>query len=504
MLLQKYLRTFLVIPLLFIYYLLFWHEKLGINLVIFSSVLMGAALLLFPQSASSKKVWITIAGTLLSGIMVVVYNAALAKTMHILSFFIAVGYIHQPLFKTTWHPSINMMANYALAPIHLMGKLNRRANGNKRMRVAFLTLKLSVVPLIVGLVFIALYSGANPKFNTLMNESFGWLVDFMATLSFAKISFLLLGTILIFGAIYYAAAKVFGNDIGGSDQLERKRLFSRGRRFSMLALKNENRMGIILLITVNFLLLIANIIDINWIWLGFSVPENFSLKSFVHEGTYLLILSMLLSIGILLLLFRRNLNFYRNNKTLKILAHLWIGQNMVLGISVLLRNYHYISFHGLAYGRIMVLIFLLLTFIGLFTLFLKINKVKSFFYLLRVNSWSFYLVLVMACVVNWDQVIVDHNLHHSNLNEIDTDNYYFLSPKVLPTVYENLDRIAAQMESHQYNRTIWVSTLDIEEFKKMIDGKSRRFIEEYERHDWPSWTLAEQQTYAYLKERIEL
>src|SRR5436190_305225 len=138
---------------------------------------------------------------------------------------------------------------------------------------------------------------------------------------------------------------------------------------AMNPLERERRMGMVLLVVVNALLLVVNVIDISWVWFDFEVPENFSLKQFVHEGTWMLIISILLSILILLHLFRGNLNFYRRTHALKLLASLWIGQNFILGISVFLRNYHYIGFHGLAYKRIGVIVFLALVLVGLVTLY---------------------------------------------------------------------------------------------------------------------------------------
>jgi hypothetical protein len=62
---------------------------------------------------------------------------------------------------------------------------------------------------------------------------------------------------------------------------------------------NEYKAGIVLLIALNALLLFVNIIDIKWVWIGFEFEGQY-LKEFVHKGTYLLILSIIISIGIVL------------------------------------------------------------------------------------------------------------------------------------------------------------------------------------------------------------
>jgi hypothetical protein len=54
----------------------------------------------------------------------------------------------------------------------------------------------------------------------------------------------------------------------------------------------------------------------------------------VHEGTYLLILCILMAMGVLLWFFRGNLNFLPDNERLRWLAHLWLAQNAMLALSV--------------------------------------------------------------------------------------------------------------------------------------------------------------------------
>jgi hypothetical protein len=50
--------------------------------------------------------------------------------------------------------------------------------------------------------------------------------------------------------------------------LVRKRLIHKGR-FSFLGLKKEYRTGLLLMGMVNLLLLVINVIDVEWLWLRF-------------------------------------------------------------------------------------------------------------------------------------------------------------------------------------------------------------------------------------------
>jgi hypothetical protein len=223
-----------------------------------------------------------------------------------------------------------------------------------------------------------------------------------------------------------------------------------------------------------------------------------SLKEFVHEGTWLLIVSILLSMAILLHQFRGNLNFHPNNRTLLMLASAWLVQNFILGVSVFLRNYHYISFHGLAYKRIGVIVFLLLMLVGLASLYVKIRQRKTFFYLLRVNAWAAFAMLVGLGTIDWDSTIVKYNLAHWNKGEIDVDNYLAMSDKVLPLLYADKDLVREQMSKHQENEVRWVTQLDPEVFGIELDRRRELFMERYDDQDWQSWTLADERTYRAL------
>ena len=140
----------------------------------------------------------------------------------------------------------------------------------------------------------------------------------------------------------------------------------------IMALRNELTVGIISLALLNALLLSINIIDIIYVWLGFSYKSTMNLSAYVHEGAGMLIFSIVLAMVVLLFFFRRNLNFYKKNKYLRYGAIIWIVQNIILVISVFIRDYYYFVHMGMAYKRIGVMIFLVLVLTGLITVFIKI------------------------------------------------------------------------------------------------------------------------------------
>lgn len=499
------------------YNFLFWQQKLGINLLIFSTLLGAVAFYLNPKSLYSKNAWLTSLGTLLTGVFVVVYNSGISKFMHITSFLIMLGFIHQSEMRSIYYSLLNSMANIIKAPASLLGARKEGEKVPKGKRRIFHYVKLTIIPVLTFLTFYWLYRGANPRFTEFTNKILIKLDEFWANisqyLSFTWLFFIVLGLFITAGIIYNRELQAFlRKDLSFSDLLKRIRIsqpklksikgvnFKRPEPFSMVSLKIERKVGIILIVLVNLMLIAVNIIDINWMWFGFEVPKDFSLKQFVHEGTILLIISILLSMGIILYLFRRNQNFYPGKGALKYLSYFWLFQNFVLSVSVFLRNYHYISYHGLAYKRIGVIVFLLLTAIGITYMFFKIYRVRSGYYLVRKNTWAAYAVLVLLACFNWEALILKYNLNHKNVSQIDVDFYLDLSDRAIPELLTNRDKVKAQMEAHSGNKVRWVKLLNYDQFMRSLENKKERYMEEQAEYNWPSWNLADHQTQQKLKE----
>jgi len=193
--------------------------------------------------------------------------------------------------------------------------------------------------------------------------------------------------------------------------------------------------------------------------------------------------------------FRGNLNFYPLRKRLEWLAYFWIFQNAILVISVVLRNLHYITYFGLAYKRIGVIIFLVLTGIGLVTLFIKIRNRRSGFYLWRVNGWALYVVLILASVVNWDFVIATVNTNHPLKNNIETSFLLQLSDKSLYIIDKNAN-VLNQPEDFNVYQHFYGKT-----YNDVYTAKVNAFMKKMDKRTFWSYNYAELTCYRYLKQK---
>ena len=482
----------------------FWHQGLGLNLALFATAAMLGSLLVMRRTISIPA-RITLAAMLVCAAMVLVHGSIVAKVGTMLALAVSAVLLLEPTLRSLPHALAGSVVNLIYTPI---GVASVMSDGLKQVpvtRTGWRWVRLAFVPVLVTLLFFLIYRAANPRFEALAANFFGDFFDafwhVVAELFTPHMFFLGFGLLVSGALVQRSAPQLFTGPawpLNGSLMRERKKRPHWMAPLSMGALERERRTGLVLLVLVNALLLIVNLVDISWVWIGFEVEEGFNLKQFVHEGTYLLILSILLSIGILLHLFRGNLNFHPKERPLRLLATAWIAQNFILGISVFLRNCHYIHFHGLAYKRIGVVVFLLLVLFGLVTLYLKIRERRTLNHLLRVNGWAAFAVMVGLTTVNWDGLIVRFNLAHWNQGEIDVDNYLVMSDKVLPLLYADLPKVEAQMAQHRQNRVRWVEHLDPSTFRMDLDRERQRFLRRYRDQDWRSWTLADQRTFEAL------
>jgi uncharacterized protein DUF4153 len=501
---SKIFKTTFMIAALIAYNFLFWQEKFGINLMLFTLLLSIYIVSQNKESVRSLKIITLLVAVMLTGFMVSINNSGISKFTHIFSFLLLTGFVHEQKMRSLYFAFANVFVNFSLAPLTLANRVKSTSAKIKGLQIFFFYVKIFFIPLLVLSVFYLLYANANYYFSEFFSGFWNFVNEllkrFFEQISILRILFLLTGALIITGV---TAKKYFSyflsNDLSYSDFLKREKMTrslqnkKTAKKFSSFnGLTKELKAGIALMASLNILILVLNFIDVKLLWFGFYAPNQFSMKNFVHEGTYFLIMSILISIIIVLYFFRKNLNFYSRNKFLKYLSYTWIFQNVILCISVCIRNNYYIFYDGLAYRRIGLFAFLIVTIFGLLTLVFKIKKLKSFYYLLRINTRSVYAVLIFLCFFNWDMIIAKTNINHWNGSGIDMDFYLRLSPETYPLIYANLDKIERQMQQHKMTGVIWVKNLDINKFKEALDHKRNKFISEYQNYSWVSWNHSDQ------------
>jgi hypothetical protein len=152
---------------------------------------------------------------------------------------------------------------------------------------------------------------------------------------------------------------------------------------------------------------------------------------------------------------------------------------------------------GLAYKRIGVLFFLLLVLIGLITVFIKIQQVKTTYYLLRINAWFAIGILIFSACVHWDEMIANYNLARKNVIPLDIKFLLSLSDKTLPVLEANSD-VFDKYDNQRIDgegQYLYRSTLSP---KEVFKNRKVDFITAQNTYTWLSWNFAD----AYVKKQL--
>jgi hypothetical protein len=474
-----------------VYVFLFHGAGTGINLLLFELAIATAwwGMRSGPITPLAR---LTLVGAFFTAVMVTVHGSTSALVLNLISVGLTVGILLAPELNAMHRSAVVAIAHLAAVPVAFL----RTLPFPQRQAPRFGTtprgaLSAMLVPLIL-LLFIGMYRSSNSHFDRFMAKVFALVENVDLTLAGSFLVGLLISGFLLLtsrneGLLRWASH--------GQDQLPPTGDGSQVR--------SELLSATMLLTGLNVLLLIANVLDIKYVWTGFQFDGQY-LKQFVHEGTYMLLLSILLGAAIVLYHFRGDLNFHRRNRVVKWLSYAWLAQNMMLALSVGMRNYWYIHYYALAYKRIGVAFFLLALCIGLVLVMIKVRRGRTAHYLLRTNTVAVYCVAVMMALFNWDGIIARYNMAQAGRAFVHLDFLATLSDKALPGLVWSpveLERIAAFNATliggaERYSRNLYMTP---EAYRERIQQRVRDFLKEYPQRSWKEWNRADAKVYEALK-----
>ncbi|RME91853.1 MAG: DUF4173 domain-containing protein [Bacteroidetes bacterium] len=483
-------KTLVILMLIFVFHGLFYETRAGLNTLLFSLGLTVALAWLKPHYLRRPKVRWVLGGWLLSAVAVVTHHSLLSELVYWGCFVVSWGYVLEQAsrfwvfgllesglsFFTNWWYSLSQLSWF-------------RERGNKpRLAKAWQQVRLVVIPTLLLIPFYLLYYQANTGFQVLGQWLSSWLrplfqFDLQPT---AIVHFLL-------GGMFITAALSSRPGVGFFRQLERQWYYKLRRQRGPLSrttpingLRTEYRIAMRSFSALNALLLLINGIDLATVWFHTQNRTAAQLSQYVHEGTWLLILSILLAIGVVVVFLRGNLNFYPASRPLRYLIYLWLVQNAFLGLSVGVRNWHYIQAYQLAHGRIVVFFFLALCWYGLYTVYRKVEGPLTTYFLLQYNGWALGVALLLSSSVNWDSFITSYNLRHGSAD------YYYLQ--------SGLKNNLSPILQHWYiqdtkERARWST--------EAIARRCRFAVRNYEAFDWRSWNWSDYRQYKLAKAWLE-
>jgi len=498
---MKYSRHAIALLIAFLFSWLFFQRAAGINLFIFDAVLFAAIYFLQKEKLQSKSVRLFLFGVLSSSVFVVIHNSAWSIFIHHFSVFLLGGALAASHLKSVVSILVAAAANVVLSVQEYVHSRAPKLDRKRPWVRALYALRISVIPLVVVLVFGTLYANASPWFNNfwakLSTFFFNIFGDLIEMISFTWFFTFVLGLLI---TVYL----LFAKSIESIDKIEDDQpddlLKSTNSETENPSLKREYQIAILLFGSLNLMLFGQNMLDFLHVWIGFEWDGAF-LKQFVHEGTWLLIFSIFLSVALLLYYFRSDLNFTENNKVLKILAYVFIFQNMFLAASVAVRNIWYIGYFNLAFKRIGVFFFLIAVIYGLYTIYQKVAEQKTVHYLMRKNSVVVYMLLLAIGFANWDTIIAKYNFAHADKAYVHLSFLSKLSDKALPYLAQPIDKLEQVKQDQDLNYGRDKYALSPTDYSERIDNRIEEFVYWYPERDWLEWNYADWHAYKLLEAR---
>ncbi|MGI4873476.1 MAG: DUF4153 domain-containing protein [Janthinobacterium lividum] len=488
---------------------LFWGQRLGLNGLLYVWAAVGAQLWLLPRPAGlARPFWAAVGGALLSGGLMALYGSATAGLAGWVSLALVLAFARWPQLRSVGYALLTSAVNLGQAGPALWHTLRPVGTVAGRARRGWFYARLLGLPLGALVVFHTLFALANPRYAELSERLLAavrrWLEWLLAAISVAHLLFWVGAAIVAGAVVLHGTARRFAERDARSPEVLTRQRGRRAASFRLLDLRKQYLTALVGFGLLNALLLVVNALDVNWLWLGNYPTTAQDMKQFVHEGTFFLIFSILLAMGIVLWAFRRNLNFYAPGRPwLRWAATVWVLQNAVLAVSVGLRNYYYIVATGLAYKRIGVCAFLVLTLFGLGTMALKIWQRRTTYSLVRLNGWAAYALLLALAAGNWEVWMVRYNVQRQRLH-IDLSFLLGLPGRALPALQARRAVLASPQGTPVLMRLPWaeISDVDVPPTTSLshIAARTHEWCADYETHrSWQSWTYANWQAYRELK-----
>ena len=444
--------TFLIGALLFS--TLFHKQSIGLNLLLFSLLAIIVLIINNIEAFKNKKTIVLSIVYFLTGLFVFLYKSNLSIIANCIALFTLIGQVSQ-LNSSIYINWLNGFYTFIAGFFHRNFQVNdseRKVEIKKDIDYVQ-WIKIIGIPLVVVIIFISLYKNGNPLFSDIISK-----IDF----SFINIQWLLFA-ILGYFLFYNVSTPVQVNPATEVDLKTNNFLNTKGD-FSIEKAKKENQLGLILIALLNILIAFFLVTDITYL-ISTNDLRASAFSNQVHSGINALIASIIIAIIIILYFFRGNLNFYKANKSLKTVTYAWIILNVVLVVNIAIKDSQYIFYYGFTYKRIGVLVYLLLTIIGLITTFIKVNKVKNFWYLLRVNTLTAFIILIISSTINWDKSITLYNLNHAK--SIDFKYLVDLSNNNTLVLKDYIDR----------------NELNIE-YELLVEEKFKTYINQLQDENW--------------------
>jgi hypothetical protein len=457
---------------------LFWNQRIGLSMALFAVAVLGSSTLANLRALERRRSVIAAA---------VLFGALLPalEELNFLSFVFGVaGLIVSAAVLT--NPDFSRLTDglracrdlFLIGPFRLPGDVARMTN----IRALSTGLTLWLMPFVFGVVFLCLFVSANPLLEKWIN-----LLDLKELLAKMNLARILLWTLVLsmawpFLHVRWRGRKPCPPALPRSVAENAEAPADFPNFFSADAILRS-------LILFNVMFAIQTVLDLVFLWGNARLPSGISYADYAHRGAYPLIVTALLAAAFVLAAMRPG-GAAEKSEIIRPLVYLWVGQNVMLVISSMLRLDRYMEIYLLTGWRIAALIWMLLVAIGLVLIVTRIILKQSNGWLVRMNLISLTATLYICSLVNFDAIIADYNVSHSKEASgkgVNLDLYYLtgLGPQALPALDRAILLPGINVVACRRNRLLTAQAADMASWRSwgFRTWRLQRYLND---HDKPS------------------
>ncbi|UWU77926.1 DUF4173 domain-containing protein [Bradyrhizobium huanghuaihaiense] len=411
---------------------LFYGQRAGLSLAIFAVAIVCASLLANHASLDIRRAAIG-AAVIVLGLVPVI------EELNALSFLILVAALVVALLLAT-NPETTGLADRAraLRNFVLFGPFRVFPDALQVFNMSAFTrgIALWLMPVVLGTVFVALFAAANPvieQWVSLLNPKI--ILEYV---SVPRVLFWVLMLALVWPFIHVRWRRRKIAAAAQTDVTEPEPLapFISPEFLGPSSILRS-------LILFNLLFAAQSVLDGIYLWGHVALPDNMTYAAYAHRGAYPLIVTALLAAAFVLVAMSPGGPAEKSN-VIRPLVYLWVGQNVLLVASAILRLDLYVGIYMLTYWRIAAFIWMGLVALGLILIVARIALNHTNRWLVCANLIALTIVLYSVSLLNFDAFIADYNLKHSSETggkgvKIDANYLLTLGPQALPAI----DRVIA-------------------------------------------------------------
>ncbi|HXH45876.1 MAG TPA: DUF4173 domain-containing protein [Bradyrhizobium sp.] len=433
---------------------LFYGERIGLSLTLFAIAIAGASLVFNHAALDLRR-------AVIGSVILVAGLVPAVEELNTLSFLILIASLTIALLFVTNAGTTDLADRArALRNFVLFGPFRLFPEALQIFNVSAFTrgVALWLLPAALGTVFVALFAAANPvieQWISLLNPKLAfeyvrvWRVLFWV---------LMLALVWPFIHVRWRRRKVVMPAV--ADEAVPPPPFVSAEFLGPATVLRS-------LILFNLLFAAQSVLDGLYLWGHVALPANMTYAAYAHRGAYPLIATALLAAAFVLVALRPG-GPAEQSKVIRPLVYLWVGQNVLLVASSILRLDLYVDIYMLTYWRVAAFIWMGLVALGLILIVARIALNRSNRWLIGANLIALTVVLYGASLVNFDAFIADYNLTHSREMSgrgvsIDANYLVTLGPQALPA----LDKLIAHRPgddclARRRDRLVETQRLDME------------------------------------------